>query len=56
MNPPLPAALSPAYCGPMIDAGCQRGPLPGTVGITGAYQAVSSTIPASSTNAWALLA
>jgi hypothetical protein len=40
----------------MIEAGCQRGPLPGLVGWTGAYQAVSSTTPATLMKAWALLA
>ena len=54
----------PAIAGGLVAGvlgGDDRGGLPawptaGAVGWTGAYQAVSSTIPATSTNAWALLA
>ena len=46
-NPPY---WSPAYWAGIVEAGCQRGPLSGTVGLTGAYQAVFITIPATAMN------
>ena len=36
----------------MIEAGCHRGPLAGLVGATVVYQAVLSTIPPISRDAW----